>query len=98
MLEEDSPPTLHKVSINITGAMPEALQPTCYNYTLQVRSSPPTAEIASRSVFGAAYALEGLTQLLAKGGGARLPHGTISVRDAPAYASRPHESGLIPAQ
>ena len=87
-LLEASPPTLHEVSVEITGSDPDELYPsrrTCYNYTLTVRGSPPTARIASCSVFGAAYALEGLTQLLAKGGGARLPHDTVSVRDAPAH-------------
>ena len=84
----EAAPALHEVSIKIIGTEPEELYPsrrTCYNYTLAIRGSPPTAEIASCSVFGAAYALEGLTQLLAQGGGTQLPHDTISVRDAPAY-------------
>ena len=86
-----TPPTLRQVIITITGAESEELYPsrrTCYNYSLTIRSSPPTAEIVSCSVFGAAYALEGFTQLLAKGGGARLPHDAIYVRDAPAYSWR----------
>ena len=64
---------------------------TFYNYSFNVSVRADdgcgTATIWACSVFGAAYALEGLVQLASAADG-RLPHDTIHVHDAPAYNGR----------
>lgn len=57
---------------------------TCYSYSLEV--SADEALVTSCSIFGAAYALEGLAQLAGQQG--VLPHNKIVVHDAPAYKWR----------
>lgn len=81
-------PELSEVHIHVTRPIEEQHPSSlsCYNYTLTVRARPtPAAHIQACSDFGAAYALEGLTQLVRTG---RMPHDTITVVDEPDYKWR----------
>ena len=78
-------PILSQVIVEVPMFHDERLtEHTCYNYTLNISTS--VARVASCSVFGVAYGLEGLVQLAGTGG--RLPHDTVLIEDAPAHSWR----------
>ena len=79
-----SAPSLHAIHLNVTDFNERLDDRTCYNYSLHV--SDDAARIESCSIFGAAYALEGLVQLAGRDG--MLPHSAITIHDAPQYGWR----------
>ena len=79
-----SAPSLHAIHLNVTDFNERLDDRTCYNYSLHV--SDGAARIESCSIFGAAYALEGLVQLPGRDG--MLPHSAITIHDAPQYGWR----------
>ena len=79
-----SAPSLHAIHLNVTGFNERLDDRTCYDYSLHV--SDGAARIESCSIFGAAYALEGLVQLAGRDG--MLPHSAITIHDAPQYGWR----------
>jgi hexosaminidase len=86
-------PVLTAVEIQLTSPREEdervVTSRTCYNYTLNYSRAAPVARVSAASAFGAAYALEGLLQLLghpqAPG---RLVVGELILHDSPRYAWR----------
>jgi hypothetical protein len=82
-------PALRAVRITVTDPhVEDELQVSarsCYNYSISIRRTDPIANVTTCSVFGAAYALEGLLQLTSSG---RLVHGDLTINDAPSYGWR----------
>ena len=59
-----------------------------YSYSLKTTPTDARIHVTARSVFGALAGLTSLRQLVARGGGGALPHGAISIDDAPDWAHR----------